>query len=177
MNAGNTDVVEAVDRIAHDLRGHGRLFRDVQVGRAGAGDDDRPVAAGTSPCASVIARAVGVIADGWRHRAQASKRLRLRARDEQRPSARDDSSGNCGNLRRCLPKPEYDFGKSLRSSRCVSTRAKPRSSNGAARIAAQIRVHGGSRSQTVPARTASSSSCSSKLVMATFGSAQLSNVR
>ena len=44
MDAGDADVVEAIDRVAHDLGGDRRLFRDVEIRCAGARDDDRAVA-------------------------------------------------------------------------------------------------------------------------------------
>ena len=45
MQAGDADVVEALDVVAHQLGGARRLFGDRQVGRAGGGDDDRAVSA------------------------------------------------------------------------------------------------------------------------------------
>ena len=41
VQAGDADVVEPVDRVAHDLRGDRRLLGDGQIGRAGAGDEHR----------------------------------------------------------------------------------------------------------------------------------------
>ena len=44
MKAGDADVVQAIDAIAHQLERHGRLLGDRQVGRAGARDQDRALA-------------------------------------------------------------------------------------------------------------------------------------
>ena len=40
MNAGDADVVQPLDAVAHQVGGDGRLLGDRQVGRAGGGDDD-----------------------------------------------------------------------------------------------------------------------------------------
>ena len=45
MQTGDADVVEPIDRIAHDFGGNGRFFGDRQVGGAGGGNEDRPAAA------------------------------------------------------------------------------------------------------------------------------------
>ncbi len=45
MEAGDADVVQPVDRVAHQLGGDGRLFGDREVRRSGARDQHRAVAA------------------------------------------------------------------------------------------------------------------------------------
>ena len=44
VEAGDADVVEALDVVAHQLGGERRFFGDRQVRRAGGGDDDRALA-------------------------------------------------------------------------------------------------------------------------------------
>ena len=44
VEAGDADVVQPIDRVAHDLGGDGRFLGDRQVGRAGGGDQDRAAA-------------------------------------------------------------------------------------------------------------------------------------
>ena len=49
MEAGDADVVQPVDVVAHQLGRARRFFGDRQVGRAGRGDDDRALAAARRP--------------------------------------------------------------------------------------------------------------------------------
>ena len=103
VQAGDADVVEAIDRVAHQLRGDRRFLGDGQIGRAGARDQHGADAGwNLALLASVIARAsswyVAVGHDG----AHGVERLRRRARHEQRLSARDDALGDGGDLGRSL---------------------------------------------------------------------------
>ena len=41
MDAGDADVVEPLDAVAHHVGGDDRFLGDRQIGRAGGGDDDR----------------------------------------------------------------------------------------------------------------------------------------
>ena len=41
VNAGDADVVEPLDAVAHHLGGDRGFFRHRKIGRAGGGDDDR----------------------------------------------------------------------------------------------------------------------------------------
>ena len=46
MEAGDADVVQPIDRVAHHLGGDRRFFGDGQVGRPGGRDDNRALARG-----------------------------------------------------------------------------------------------------------------------------------
>ena len=49
VDAGDADVVEPVDVVAHQLRGARRFLGDRQVGGAGGGDEDRALARASRP--------------------------------------------------------------------------------------------------------------------------------
>ena len=123
MDARDADVAEAIDRVAHDLGGDRGFLGDVEIGCPGAGDDDRSLALLDLAAAERDGARVDVILRRRRHLAHRLERLGLRARDEQRPSARDNPRRDGGDLGRSLPKAEYHFGKPLAQlAMCINAR-------------------------------------------------------
>ena len=62
VEAGDADVVQAVDVVAHQLGRARRFFGDRQVGRAGRGDQDRALARARCRCwRKVMSARIGVI--------------------------------------------------------------------------------------------------------------------
>ena len=146
MDARDADVVEAIDRVPHDLGGDRRLFRDVEVRCSGARDDDRSVAPRDFSLREGNCPRVGVIRGRRRDVAHGCKGLRLGARDQQRPPAGNNPRRDRGYLGRRFSKPENDFRKSLAQLHAAYRRVQsPDPRTAPARIAASDAVDGGSR--------------------------------
>ena len=100
MQAGDADVVQPCDLVAHELGRARRFFGDRQVRRAGGGDDDRAFAGGDVLLAEADDGGIGVKYGGRNLRAHGVERLDGRAGDEQRRAAADDLGGDGRDLGR-----------------------------------------------------------------------------
>ena len=130
MEAGDADVVHPIDLVAHDLRGDGRFFRDGQVGRPGGRDDNDAPSGGAFP--ATRDRPGELVKDGVGHFLPDSvERARVSPRNQQAVTRGDDALGDGGDLLGRLAGTEDYLRKSLPEWRWWSTRANPRSSNGA----------------------------------------------
>ncbi len=113
MQAGDADVVDALDAVAHQLGGDRGLFGDGKIRRAGRRDDDGAFAGLDVLLPQSDERRVGVIRRIRNGGPDGVERGGGGARDEQGGSAADDGVGDGGNLVGCLAEAQYYLGKAL----------------------------------------------------------------
>jgi hypothetical protein len=113
MDARDADVVQSLNGVPHDLGGHSRLFRDLQIGRAGTRHDDRSLAATDIALNERDGACVLVVRRRRRDLPHRIECIRSGACDEERLPALDNARCDRGDLRRRLAKAEDDFRKSL----------------------------------------------------------------
>ena len=125
MDAGNADVIEPIDRVAHQLGRDRRLFRDRDVGRAGRTEDDGARARRNGSLHGNGPGHLVVLSLGH----QDLDRLPggfVGPGDQEGVAPADDLGGNCRNLGRCLAQSEDDFGKALPHRPMVVDLCKPK---------------------------------------------------
>jgi hypothetical protein len=123
MQAGDPDVIHAIDRVSHQFGGHDCLFGDREIRRSRGRHDYRPPTcrdvAGPERNGPGQFLKLGV---GQRCNNGIESRP-IRARDEQAMATRDDSLSDSGNLLRGLSWAKDDLGESLtQASMVIDTR-------------------------------------------------------
>ena len=135
VQPGDADVVEPVDGVAHQFGGDRRLLGHRQVGRAGARHQHRAGALRDVALAKRDRPRRLVILRRRHLQPHGVDRLGGGAGDQQRVPVGHDALGNRRDLGRRLADAQDDLGEALANLPWVSSRANPRSSNGAARKA------------------------------------------
>ena len=98
VDAGDADVVEPLDAIAHQVGGDRRFLGDRDIRRAGRRDGDRALAGRRPHACTVIARAVAWYSASGMRRARTLPGGFVRAGHEQRMPALDDAGGDGRDL-------------------------------------------------------------------------------
>jgi len=113
MDAGDTDVEQAIDRITHHVQRHACFLGNRQVGGARGCYQDRATALEHVVLTARDGPGNGVKGCGGHDRVNGRKRLLAGTRDEQRVPACDDLRGDGGDLRGGLPEAEDHFREAL----------------------------------------------------------------
>jgi hypothetical protein len=113
VQSGDADVVEAIDAVAHQLRGDGRFLRHGEIRGAGGGDEDRSAAARRVSEIERDAAGQLVIFSVWQLARDGRVRVGAGAGDEEALPRRDEARGDRGNLCGRFSLAEDDFGEAL----------------------------------------------------------------
>ena len=118
MEAGDADVVQPVDLVAHQLGGAGRLFGDRQVRRAGRRDEDRALARRDVLLRKAMMRCIGVVRRAPARRARTASNAASLARVTSSVDPRATISAAMAAIwAGVLPRPRTTSGNPCRMAR------------------------------------------------------------
>ena len=125
VQAGDPDVIETIDRIAHELRRNRGLFGDGQIRGAGGRDDDGPAPGGHVAGAQRNGPRLGVEQGGWQSFGDGRVCFKRGAGHQEGVAGGGDAFGDGGDLLRGLALAKNDLGETLAEAPLVVHPGEP----------------------------------------------------
>ncbi|HKF65569.1 MAG TPA: hypothetical protein VKB36_03545 [Vicinamibacterales bacterium] len=113
VKTSNPDVVNALDRISHQLGRNGGFFGDGLIGSSCRGDDNDALSRRHILLTECNDARIGVVRGRRHNGANSIEGFDARARDQKRGTTPDDFLTDRRNLSRRLSETEHDFGEAL----------------------------------------------------------------